>query len=382
MIDFEASQLTGAEIALRDEVREFMAAARRDNRFSVGLGINAEANIEFSREIARRGWVGMVVPKEYGGPGRSAVDRFVVAEEMLAAGAPISAHWVGDRQTAQIILRFGTEEQKRRFLPAIVKGEVWFCLGMSEPGSGSDLASVRTRATRTAGGWLLTGQKVWTSGAHYADFAVTLCRTSAEGKHAGLSQLIVDLRADGVTIRPIRLLNGFHHFNEVYFDDVFVPDNMVLGEVGDGWHQVTSELAHERSGPDRFMSVVPVLELVYTALAETSTSVETEHLIGLVTARYWTLRNLSLSIARALDRGETPAVEAALVKDISTQFENEVVEILRELVADELDPSAGGLRSLLADAVVTAPTFTLRGGTNEVLRTVIAKHLTRTSRSN
>src|SRR5699024_10706340 len=135
------------------------------------------------------------------GPGRTAVDRFVVAEEMLAAGAPISAHWVGDRQTGQMLIKYGTEHQKRYFLPRIVSGEVLFSLGMSEPESGSDLASVRTRATRTDGGWLLNGQKVWTSGAQYADYIVTLCRTEplGERKHIGLSQLLVDLNADGVT---------------------------------------------------------------------------------------------------------------------------------------------------------------------------------------
>src|SRR5690606_33209806 len=332
--------------------------------------------------IAQRGWIGMSIPVEYGGHGRTAVDRFVVVEEMLAMGAPISAHWVGDRQTAQMLLKFGTEEQRRRFLPRIASADVFFCLGMSEPESGSDLASVRTRATRTEGGWILNGQKVWTSGAQYADYAVTLCRTEplGERKHVGLSQLIVDLASDGVTVVPIRLLNGAHHFNEVFFDNVFVPDEMLLGNPGDGWHQVTSELAHERSGPDRFLSVMPILQLLYERCQSRDLDRETRQAFGRLFAIYMTFRSMSLSIARRLDAGDLPAVEAALVKDMGTQFENQAVEVIRRLVNTEVDPHAGEFEELLADAIVTAPTFTLRGGTNEVLRTVIAKDLLRNRR--
>lgn len=381
MITFPASFLTDAELALRDDVRAFMADYReRGHRLQ--LGINADASIDFSKEIAQRGWIGMSIPTEYGGPGRTAVDRFVVVEEMLAAGAPISAHWVGDRQTAQMLLRFGTEEQKRRFLPKIVNSEAFFCLGMSEPGSGSDLASVRSRATKTDGGWILNGQKVWTSGAQYADYAVTLCRTEplTERKHVGLSQLVVDLRAEGVSVKPIRLLNGAHHFNEVFFDDVFVPDDMLLGQAGDGWHQVTSELAHERSGPDRFLTVMPIVQLLYDRCKDADLDRLTRTELGLLFARYMTYRTMSLSIARRLDNGELPAVEAALVKDMGTQFENDAIAAIRRIVGREIDPLAGEFEALLAEAIVTAPTFTLRGGTNEVLRTVIAKALIRNRR--
>jgi alkylation response protein AidB-like acyl-CoA dehydrogenase len=383
MIEFQPSPMTDEELALRAEVREFVAQEFPAGSYLPGLGINAEASPEFSRKLAGRGWLGMVVPQEYGGHGRTAVERFVVVEELLVAGAPISAHWVGDRQTAPGLLKFGSEEQKRRFLPAIVKGELWFCLGMSEPGSGSDLASVRTSAVRTDGGWLLNGQKIWTSGAHYADYVVTLCRTSRlEGaRHAGLSQLFVDLRAPGVTVRPIRLLNGFHHFNEVFFTDVFVPDDMVLGEVGDGWHQVTSELAYERSGPDRFLSSFPLVRAFIAAAAGRDPSADAERLLGRITARFRVLRTMSLSVARSLDAGEVPAVEAALVKDLGTAFEQEVVDVIRELVDAEQNPDGDLFDQLLAEATITAPTFTLRGGTNEVLRGIAAKHLLRARRA-
>ena len=260
-MQFAPTALSPAEEALRAEVRDFLAAELpADSR--PALGFAGRHDPEFSRTLAKRGWVGMAIPPEYGGHGRSAVDRFVVAEELLAAGAPIGAHFVADRQTAPALLHFGTEEQRRRFLPGIAAGEVYFSLGMSEPDSGSDLASVRTRATRVDGGWTVTGTKVWTSEAHRNHFFAVLCRTApvAEGdRHAGLSQLIVDLSAPGVRISPIPYLDGSHHFNEVALEDVFVPDDMVLGEPGSGWRQVTSELAYERSGPDRWLSTFPVL---------------------------------------------------------------------------------------------------------------------------
>jgi alkylation response protein AidB-like acyl-CoA dehydrogenase len=379
MIQFRPSSLTADELALRAEVRAFVAEQFPTGKYLPGLGINAAASPGFSRRLAERGWLGMAVPQEYGGHGRTAVERFVVVEELLVAGAPISAHWVGDRQTAPALLKFGSEDQKRRFLPAIVNGELFFCLGMSEPGSGSDLASVRTSAVRTDGGWLLNGQKIWTSGAHYADYAVTLCRTSpvGESKHAGLSQMFVDLRAPGLTVRPILMLNGFHHFNEVFFDDVFVPDEMVLGDIGAGWHQVTSELAYERSGPDRFLTSFPLLQYFLSLRGDQRLEVEAERAVGRLVARYWVLRNLSLSVARSLDAGEVPAVEAALVKDLGTVFEQEVVDTVRDLAPGEQNPDGDLFDQLLVEATITAPTFTLRGGTNEVLRSIAAKALIR-----
>src|SRR5262249_42729213 len=153
----------------------------------------------FSAKLAARGWLGMALPVRYGGHDRGAVDRFVVTEELLRWGAPVGHHWVADRQTGPVINRFGSEAQKQRFLPEICAGEVSFAIGMSEREAGSDLAAVRTRATRADGGWVVNGTKVWTSGAHESDWFVVLCRTgeSEDDRHAGLSQLIVDLRSDG-----------------------------------------------------------------------------------------------------------------------------------------------------------------------------------------
>lgn len=379
-MDFGPTTLSRSEQALRSEVREFLAAdLPPDHR--PGLGMAARHDPDFSRRLAQRGWVGMAIPVEYGGRGRTAVDRFIVTEELLAAGAPIAAHFIADRQTGPTLLHYGTEEQRRRFLPAIAAGECWFSLGMSEPDSGSDLASVRTTATQVEGGWSVSGTKVWTSAAHLNHFFVVLCRTSPapEGnRHAGLSQLIVDLHAPGVTISPIPYLDGSHHFNEVVLDGVHVRDDMVLGEVGSGWKQVTSELAYERSGPDRWLSTFTVLrEFLRESAGKTLTDAQAQ-VVGRLAARYWAIRQLSLSVARAIDAGQAPAIEAALVKDIGTRFEQEVVEVLRAVAEIEIDAEAGSLfQRLLAEAVLTSPSFTLRGGTTEILRSVAAKGLGR-----
>jgi alkylation response protein AidB-like acyl-CoA dehydrogenase len=321
----------------------------------------------------------MTIPTEFGGRGRGALDRYVVTEELLASGAPVAAHWIADRQIGPSLLRFGTAEQRERFLPGIAAGEIYFGIGMSEPDSGSDLASVRSRAVRVDGGWELTGTKVWTSGAHHAHAFFALVRTSpAEeaNRHAGLSQLIVDLRAPGITIRPIPLLTGAHHFNEVVFDEAFVPDTMVLGEIGQGWHQVTSELAFERSGPERYLSTFPLLAAAVGELAGRSVDGGCRRDLGGLVSRYWTLRQMSLAVAGALDVGQTPDIAAAVVKDLGTRFENEVIDVVRSLVSVPPDPGAEeGYARLLADAVRHAPGFTLRGGTNEILRGIVARGL-------
>ncbi|MBH0121255.1 acyl-CoA dehydrogenase family protein [Rhodococcus sp. HM1] len=373
---FPPTTLTGDELTLRYQVREFLAENLPPGTPALGMGT---VDHEFSRALAARGWVGMSIPVEYGGSGRTAVDRFVVSEELLAAGAPISAHWTADRQTAPTLLKFGSEELRREFLPAIAKAECGFAIGMSEPGAGSDLASVRTTAVKVDGGWTVNGTKVWTSGAHWADYSIVLCRTSPPEttRHQGLSQLIVNLRADGVTVNPIITLDGRHHFNEVILDDVFVPDRHVVGTIGEGWKQVSNELAYERSGPDRWMTPFVLLREFVDRL-DADSPADILAAVGDLTARYRTLRNMSLSVARMIDQGKAPAAEAALVKDLATTFEQDVIDRIRELSDLELDPdSEDTFEELLARAVQRSPILTIRGGTSEILRSVAAKELMR-----
>jgi alkylation response protein AidB-like acyl-CoA dehydrogenase len=306
------------------------------------------------------------------------LERYAVTEELLAAGAPVAAHWMADRQMGPSLLRFGTEELRQRFLPAITRAECFFGIGMSEPDSGSDLASVRTRATRSNDGWVLEGTKVWTSGAHHAHALVVLARTSpvdSANRHAGLSQFIVMTDWPGVVIRPIRLLTGEHHFNEVVLEGVLVPESMVLGEIGDGWHQVTSELAFERSGPERLLSTYPLLNHVTTVIRRSGTA-QHHAALGALLARLWTLRQMSIAIAASLAGGVAAEVPAALVKDLGTRFESEVIELARDVLEIEPDTSSidDGAR-LLAQAVLHAPGFTIRGGTSEILRGLVARGL-------
>jgi alkylation response protein AidB-like acyl-CoA dehydrogenase len=317
----------------------------------------------------------MLWPKRYGGHERTVLERFVVTEELLAAGAPVGAHWIADRQSGPLILRHGTEEQRQRFLPQIAAGEAYFSIGMSEPDAGSDLAAVRTSAKQVEGGWAINGLKTWTTHGHEAHFMITLCRTSpAEDRHEGLSQLIVDLKAPGIEINPIRYMTGEHHWNEIVFQDVFVPDSMVVGKIGDGWRQVTSELVLERSGPERYMSVFGLLPALLTEVGEEPNEREAVAL-GSLFAQLWTLRRMSIAVAGELERGGSPGIEAALVKDLGTRFEGLVAETARELVPASARRPGSVFGELLHPVLLAKPGFTLRGGTSEILRTVVAHGL-------
>jgi len=333
---------------------------------------------EFSKLIGQKGWIGLTWPKKYGGQERSTIDRYILTEEFLAVGAPVAAHWFADRQTGPLLLRYGTEEQREYFLPKIVKGECYFGIGLSEPNSGSDLASVSTRAEKVEGGWIVNGQKIWTSNAHLCHYMVTLVRTSpfdGKSKHAGLSQLIVDLHAEGVTVVPIKFLTGEHHYNEVFFDNVFVPDNMVVGEIGNGWAQGLAELAFERSGPERILSTFPLIDELIQELKRQK-NLEGLQQASKIIARLWGLRNLSIGVAQLLEsgNGEDVSIPAALVKALGTKFEQSIPEITRLIV--QTYPTLNAHRKIdrfMAESILHAPGFTIRGGTSEVLYGVVAK---------
>jgi len=375
-----AVHVDAAMETLRSEVSEFIAEAVGTGRFVPDCDSwLAGWDPSFSAELAARGWIGMAIPHEYGGSGRGSLERYVVIEELLAAGAPIAAHWIADRQIAPALLRYGTQRQKKEYLPKIASAQSFFALGMSEADAGSDLAAIRTKATKVEGGWRLNGAKLWTSGGHHAHAMVVLARTSpvdAQARHSGMSQFIVDLPAPGVTINPILLMSGEHHFNEVFFEDAFVSDGAVLGTIGDGWKQVTAELAYERSGPERLLSTFPLLASMFRRLETAPDPPEAElAALGTLLSRARSLREISMSIASALQRGEAPEVAAAVAKDLGTRFEQDVVDtalrILDGVCADAA--SSDELERLLSRAALHSPGFTLRGGTNEILRGVVAR---------
>lgn len=363
--------------ALRDEVRSFLAqhlsGMPTELRARSWQGFDAD----FSRALANKGWVGLTLPSTFGGAGLDPFARFVVVEELLCAGAPVAAHWIADRQSGPLILRFGDEAQRNFYLPRICRGEAFFCIGMSEPNSGSDLASVRTRAVEDADGWVLNGQKIWTTYAQHSHYMIALVRTSgsSEDRHKGLSQLIIDLRTPGIEIRPIRDLTGAAHFCEVFFDNVRLPKSALVGQEGDGWNQVTAELAFERSGPERIYSSVVLLDAWLNWLRMRQDTADLR-LLGRLAGQLTVLRALSVSLASQLAAGQSPVIEAALVKDLGTEFEQSIPALLSDVlgaVAPDEVPLL--LQRTLAYLNSMAPAFSLRGGTREILRGVIARGL-------
>jgi acyl-CoA dehydrogenase len=360
--------------ALRAEVRAFLADAMVDVPVAKRVRNWAGSNPEFTRKMAARGWIGMAWPKRYGGGERSSLERYVVLEEMLAAGAPVGAHWVADRQSGPLLMRYSPDVLAPRYVPRIVRGEAFFCIGMSEPDSGSDLASIRSKATRTADSWLINGRKVWTSRAHTAHYMIVLVRTGerSDNRHAGLSQLLLDMKTPGITVRPIINQLGEHDFNEVTFDDVRVPHDHLIGTEGEGWKQVGAELAFERSGPERYLSSTQLLlEMLDAADADNPRHAVA---LGRVVAHYATLRQMSLGVAGMLARGENPALAAALVKDQGALVEQAMPDLAHELFGGSVTPGSP-LEHALRYTTLAAPSFSLRGGTREILRGIIAKGL-------
>ena len=364
--------------AFRTQVREFLKdhlpPAPADQRARSWMGFDAG----FSRRLAQRGWVGLTLPTHVGGAGMDAFHRFVLVEELLSVGAPVAAHWIADRQSGPLILKYGTAAQKDFYLPRICAAEAFFCIGMSEPNAGSDLASVRTRATRREGGWRLNGSKIWTTNAHHCHYMIALVRSSGapEDRQRGLSQFIIDLSLPGVTVRPIVDLAGDAHFSEVAFDDVILADDTLIGDEGGGWEQVTAELAFERSGPERLYSSIVLLDRWLSQLrAGTHTAID-ETLLGSFVTQLATLRSLSIAVTARLAHGESPVVEAALVKDLGTTFEQSIPALLEATLGTE--PGAmpdAELYRTVAYLSQVSPTLSLRGGTREVLRGMIARGL-------
>ncbi|GAA0334443.1 acyl-CoA dehydrogenase family protein [Sphingomonas oligophenolica] len=374
---FRPAAIPSAAEQLRAEVRAFLGDALTGmspvERAKSWGGYDAV----FSRKLGARGWIGMTLPRRYGGQDAGIFSRYVIIEELLAAGAPVAAHWIADRQSGPLLLRYGTEEQKQRILPAICRGELFMCIGMSEPSSGSDLASVESRARRDGDAWVLSGRKLWTTYAHRSHYMIGLFRTSDKSseRHAGLSQFLIDLSAPGVSVRPIRDLSGAEHFNEVLFDDVRLGPDALIGREGNGWEQVMAELAFERSGPERFLSSIALIKTLIDAIGAAPDTAQARG-VGRLVARLAALRSMSLAVTGQLDRGENPTWAASVVKDIGTSFEQEIPEMARLLL--DIEPSADGGTDhalVLGLLLQTAPSFSLRGGTREILRGIVARGL-------
>ncbi len=379
-IQFDALRLPPETMKLREEVREFIADEIANGTINPSAGLRTETfNREFSKRVGAKGWIGMTWPKQYGGQERSFLDRYVVTEEMRVVTAPTWAHFVADRQSGPVILKYGDEELKSTILPGICKGELAFCIGMSEPGSGSDLFAASARADKTDSGWALNGTKVWTSNAHQADYMIGLFRTSPptkENRRHGLTQFLINMKWPGIKINPILQMSGQHDFNEVVFEDVQVPENHLLGEIDGAWKQATSELAYERSGPERFMETLYVLISLIKTVGDKPDAREAEG-IGRMVAQLHTLRRMSVSVAGMLEAGKEPVLEASIVKDVGTLWEQELPSRARDLAAFS-KPRPGNeadFEDIMEFATLVAPKFTIQGGTTEVLRGIIARGL-------
>jgi len=379
-IRFDPLRLPPETAELRDQVRAFLAEEAALGTFDPGAGLrNPSYDREFSRRVGGRGWIGMTWPRQYGGHERSYLDRYVVTEEMRAASAPTWSHFVADRQSGPVLLKYGTDEIKEEILPKICSGDLCFAIGMSEPGSGSDLFAASTRAEREGRHYRVNGTKIWTSNAHRAEYMIALFRTSPatkENRRHGLTQFLVDLSLPGITVRPIDQMPGHSDFNEVHFTDVMVPADHVLGEVDGAWKQATSELAYERSGPERFLETFYVLPALVRALGA-EPDLRAAEGVGRLVAQLHTLRRMSVSVAGMLEAGREPVLEASIVKDLGTVWEQALPGTARNLAAFAKPDATNqaDFEALLEHATLVAPKLTIQGGTTEVLRGIIARGL-------
>lgn len=375
MMDFS---MTPAQTELRSEVRRFLAGMVSAER-SLDDGWIVGFSREFSRALGERGWIGYTWPKRYGGQEGSYLERLILTEELLRAGAPVAAHWFADRQIGPALLAYGTEEQRGEILPRITRGEAVFCVGMSEPNAGSDLASLRTRAVEDGDFLVIDGHKIWTTHAHEADYCYLVARTDpAAPKHKGLSELLVDMRLPGITVRPIVDMAGEHHFNEIFFEGVRVHRRYLIGEKNRGWYQIASQLDYERSGIERILSNHGVFRSARDYARETGLArdplwrdrlarLETDLVIG---------RWLIYRVAWLLSRGVVPNKESALTKAFGTELEQRVAEAAGEILGMHalLLPGSPAARfaGRVARALLFAPSYTIMGGTSMILRNILA----------
>jgi alkylation response protein AidB-like acyl-CoA dehydrogenase len=363
------------ELAFRDEVRSWLRAnlpAELREKVERYEHLSKEELLRWHRMLAEKGWVAPAWPREWGGTGWNVVQRYIFEEELGYAGSPPLMPF-GLSMCGPVLLRFGSEAQKKRFLPRIYNGDDFWCQGYSEPGSGSDLASLKTSALRHGGHYVVNGQKIWTTLAHYADWIFCLVRTdSSTGKRQeGISFLLVDMRTPGITVRPLILMDGAHEVNEVFFDDVKVPAENLVFDEGKGWTVAKYLLGYERMNTGRIGE--SKRQLAYLKRYG-------EHLMG---DRRWRdrlsrleveLTALEVTNLRFLDRmrrtGEPPGADVSMLKIRGT----EIQQGLAELMMDAADPVASDpLAVAIRKRYLSMRKTTIYAGSNEIQRNIISK---------
>jgi alkylation response protein AidB-like acyl-CoA dehydrogenase len=356
-------------LALADEARELGRKVAADADFLEDSWI-ARHSQEFAQELAARGWVGMTWPEEHGGGGRPAIERFMVFEALIGEGAPLAATWFADRQMGPTLLQFGTDEQRRRFLPDMVAGRSMWAIGMSEPDAGSDVASLRTKAVLDGDHWVVDGDKVWTSGAALADWCYLVVRTDPDApKHAGLSELIVDLRSPGVEVRPIRDMTDDRHFCEIHFEGVRVPAENLVGELNGSFRQLMRQMEHERGGIDRLVAnkrlyedCLPFADHEHPVVRQQIAAIETGYRIGRLLVLQETL-------------GQAPKGFSAATKTFCTEFEQRVASFCAAALGALATLDEPGLPHRVARNLCYAPGYTIMGGTTQILRNILGERV-------
>ncbi len=370
---------------LRQEVRDFLEGEIKQGLWQPSCDAWIMGHdLAFTKRVAAKGWIGLTWPKEYGGQGRSFVDRLIVTEEMLRYGAPAACHWFADRQIGGAIVHSGTDEQKTELLPLILKGEAYVGLGMSEPEAGSDLASLKTRAVEDGDDYIIDGQKVWTSGGSHMNWIYLVARTDPTvAKHRGISEFIVNATLPGITVRPIEDITGGVHFNEVFFDSVRVPKRYLIGEKNQGWKQVLNQLDYERSGMERLMANYPLFEALIQYTRETRRNGKPLSEDPVIRAKLAQLR-IELEIGRlhmyrvalVMDEGRAPNWESSMSKAYSTAFEQRLASTAIEILGlyGQLSPASKWvpMQGMAYHSYLSSKGYSLQAGTSEVLKNILA----------
>lgn len=351
------------EVELAEQARSVATAAAATYGTTPDSWMNGFSK-EFSLELGRLGWIGMSWPAQYGG-GRPPLHRLIVGEELIKAGAPIAASWFADRQIGPVLIAYGTDEQRSKYLPDIRSGSSTWCIGMSEPQAGSDLAALSTFARREGDEWVISGQKIWTSHADVADYCYLICRTDRSGpRHSGISEIIVPMESPGIDVRPIVDMTGNKHFCEVFFDEVRVPAENLVGQEGAAFSQTMKQLGHERGGIDRLVSnfllykaALKFADLDDPGIRKSIAELETGYHIG------------RLLVTRG-SLGQSPPEFSALTKAFCADHEQRVADFAWRVVGP-----AASVVTELTPALTYAPSYSIMGGTSQILRNIIADRL-------
>ncbi|CAN5736895.1 acyl-CoA dehydrogenase family protein [soil metagenome] len=360
---------TTEQVALRRHAHDVAADGVARFSRSNDSWINGYSK-EFAKELSALGWIGMTWPAEHGGGGRHPMDRLIVGEELIMAGAPIASMWFADRQMGPSLIAYGREDQRAEFLPGILSGDTTWCIGMSEPNAGSDLAALKTTARDDGDDWVLNGQKIWTSFAALADYCYVICRTSTSGRpHEGISEIIVPMSTPGIDVRPITDMTTNRHFCEVFFEEARVPKANLVGTEGNAFRQTMRQLEHERGGIDRLVSnhalYLVALERArergllqrHTVLRDEAARLEIGYRVGRM-----------LVIREVMRRA--PAGFSAATKCFCTEHEWAV----SQFVARVLGPDAT-LWDDVTKGLCYAPGYTIMGGTSNVMRNILGERL-------